>query len=85
MAVITNTQVLWEHNSIYHYKIEVSSNNTNWTMAANRTTNSTLDQANSDDFSATGRFVRITVTGLQPGSWSSFYEFQVFGSTNSMK
>jgi hypothetical protein len=54
-------------------------------MAVNRTTNSTLDQANSDDFSATGRFVRITVTGLEPGSWSSFYEFQVFGSTNSMK
>ena len=85
MAVITNTQVLWEHNSIYHYKIEVSSNNTNWAMAVNRTTNSTLDQANSDNFSATGRFVRITLTGLEPGSWSSFYEFQVFGSTNSMK
>jgi hypothetical protein len=85
MAVITNTQVLWEHNSMYQYKIEVSPNNTNWTMAVNRTTNFTLAQVNSDNFSATGRFVRITLTGLQPGSWSSFYEFQVFGSTNSMK
>jgi DNA-directed RNA polymerase subunit RPC12/RpoP len=83
IAVITNTQVLWEHNSIYQYKIEVSPNNTNWTMAVNRTTNLTLAQANSDNFSATGRYVRITFTGLQPGSWASFYEFQVFGFINN--
>jgi DNA-directed RNA polymerase subunit RPC12/RpoP len=83
MAVITNTQVLWEHTSMYQYKIEVSPNNTNWTMAANRTTNFTLAQADSDNFSATGRYVRIMFTGLQPGSWASFYEFQVFGSFNN--
>jgi DNA-directed RNA polymerase subunit RPC12/RpoP len=83
MAVITNTQVLWEHTSIYQYKVEVSPNNTNWTMAANRTTNFTLAQACFDNFSATGRYVRITFTGLQPGSWASFYEFQVFGSFNN--
>jgi len=84
-AVITNTRVLWEQNSIYQYKIEVSTNNANWTRAVNQTTNFTLAQTNSDYFSATGRYVRITLTGLQPGSWASFYEFQVFGSTNSAK
>jgi len=85
MAAITNTRVLWEQNSIYQYKIEMSPNNTNWTRAVNQTTNFTLAQTNSDYFSATGRYVRITLTGLQPGSWASFYEFQVFGSTNSIK
>jgi F5/8 type C domain. len=83
MAVITNTRVLWEQNSIYHYKIEVSPNNTNWTRTVNQTTNFTLAQVNSDNFSATGRYVRITLTGLQPGSWASFFEFQVFGSINN--
>jgi hypothetical protein len=80
VAVITNTRVLWEQNSIYHYKIEVSPNNTNWTRMVNQTTNFSLAQVNSDNFSATGRYVRITLTGLQPGLWASFYEFQVFGS-----
>ena len=83
MTVITNTRVLWEQNSVYQYKIEVSPNNTNWTMAVDRTTNFTLAQTNSDNFSATGRYVRIVVTGLQPGSWASFFEFQVFGSVAS--
>jgi DNA-directed RNA polymerase subunit RPC12/RpoP len=83
IVVITNTRVLWEQNSVYQYKIEVSPNNTNWTMAVDRTTNFTLAQTNSDNFSATGRYVRIVVTGLQPGSWASFCEFQVFGSINN--
>jgi DNA-directed RNA polymerase subunit RPC12/RpoP len=83
MAVITNTRVLWEQNSIYQYKVEVSSDNANWTMVIDQTTNSTLAQTGSDNFSATGRYVRIVITGLLPGSWASFYEFQVFGSINN--
>jgi hypothetical protein len=54
--------------------------NTNWTTVVDKTANITLAKKNSDDFSASGRYVRIVVTGLQPGSWASFYEFRVLGS-----
>jgi hypothetical protein len=77
---ITNTQVTWELVSIYQYQIEVSSDNVNWTTVVDKTSNLTPAKKNSDDFSANGRYVRIVVTGLQPGAWASFYEFRVLGS-----
>ena len=80
VITITNTQVTWEQVSIYQYQIEVSSDNTNWTTVVDKTSNLTLAKKNSDDFSAAGRYVRIVVTGLQHGSWASFYEFRVLGS-----
>ena len=33
-----------------------------------------------DNFKATARYVRFTVTGISNGQWASFYEFRVFGS-----
>jgi DNA-directed RNA polymerase subunit RPC12/RpoP len=77
---ITNTQVTWELVSIYQYQIEVSSDHTTWTTVVDKTSNLTVAKKNSDNFSANGRYVRIVITGLQPGSWASFYEFRVFGS-----
>ena len=85
MTTITNAQVIWEHNALYQYVIEVSSNQTNWTVVVDKTAKTTPVQASSDDFSAKGRYVRIVITGLPEGSWASFYEFQVFGSSNSKK
>ncbi|MGB7749482.1 MAG: discoidin domain-containing protein [Verrucomicrobiia bacterium] len=76
---ITNTQVTWELVSIYQYEIEVSLDHTNWTTVVDKTSNLSVAKRNTDDFSATGRYVRVTVTGLQPGSWASFYEFRVLG------
>jgi DNA-directed RNA polymerase subunit RPC12/RpoP len=76
---ITNTQVTWELVSIYQYEIKVSSDNTNWTTVVDKTSNLTVAKKNSDNFSANGRYVRVVVTGLQPGSWASFFEFQVLG------
>ncbi|MGB7747576.1 MAG: discoidin domain-containing protein [Verrucomicrobiia bacterium] len=79
-VTITSTKILWEHNALYQYRIEVSSNQTNWTVVVDKTTNSIPSQTSSDDFSAKGRYVRVLITGLEEGSWASFYEFQVFGS-----
>jgi DNA-directed RNA polymerase subunit RPC12/RpoP len=76
---ITNTQVTWELVSIYQYEVKVSSDNTNWTTVVDKTSNLTVAKKNSDNFSANGRYVRVEVTGLQPGSWASFFEFQVLG------
>jgi type II secretory pathway pseudopilin PulG/DNA-directed RNA polymerase subunit RPC12/RpoP len=77
---ITNTQIAWEHEGAYQYEIQTSPDNKAWATVVNKTKNSISSRVNSDDFSASGRYVRIVVTGLQSGSWASFYEFQAFGS-----
>jgi CubicO group peptidase (beta-lactamase class C family) len=85
IAAITNTQKIWEHCAVYKYRIEVSSNQIDWTMVADKTADTIPAQASSDGFSAQGRYVRIMITGVEEGCWASFFEFQVFGSTDSKK
>jgi len=71
---------MWEFNGrTYQYRIEVSTDNVSWTTVINNTTTS---QTQPDSFTATARYVRITVTGVQisPETWASFYEFRVFGN-----
>jgi hypothetical protein len=78
---LTSSQVMWEFNNrVYKYRVEVSTNNSTWTTVVNKTNNTSTAQTQTDTFSATARYVRITVTGLQSGTWASFYEFRVFGS-----
>jgi hypothetical protein len=63
--------------------INVSSDKSKWTVAADRTTNASFAREDSAACSVRGRYVRLVVTGLQPGSWASFFEFRVFGSMNN--
>jgi len=84
-ATITNTQIIWEHCAHYQYRIEVSSDQANWTVAADKTADAIPAQASSDDCSAKGRYVRIVISGLEESSWASFLEFQVFGSRDTKK
>ncbi len=84
-ATVTNTQIMWEHNAPYQYVIEMSSNRTIWTVVVDKTAKAIPARTNSDDFSAAGRYVRVVITGLQERSWASFYEFQVFGSSDNVK
>jgi Glycoside hydrolase family 2 C-terminal domain 5/F5/8 type C domain len=80
---LSRSEVMWEFSGrVYRYRVEVSSNGSTWTTVADKTTNASTAQTQSDPFSATARYVRITVTGLttSPVTWASFYEFRVFGS-----
>jgi Glycosyl hydrolases family 43/F5/8 type C domain len=82
---LTGTEVYWETDGVYKYRIDVSNDHTNWTTIVDKTTNSVAAGLMNDNFSASGRYVRITVTGLPPGLWASFYEFRVFGSNSLAK
>ncbi len=62
----------------YKYKIEVSSNDSTYTTVVDKTGN-TVAGDTSDSFSATGRYVRITITGTSAG-WASAYEFRIYGN-----
>jgi hypothetical protein len=61
----------------YKYKIEVSSDDVTYNTVVDQT-GRTATGDTIDNFSATGRYVRITVTGASAG-WASFYEFKVYG------
>jgi predicted alpha-1,2-mannosidase len=78
---LTGDEVVWQMNGVvYDYAVAVSLDHTNWTTVVNKTANTSTDQDQPDVFLATARYVRITVTGLPPGDWASFYEFRVFGT-----
>jgi beta-galactosidase len=80
MFDLKGSEVLWYRSDAYYrYKIEVSADDQNWTLVVDRTDNSDRMQTMKDEFEATARFVRITVTGTEAG-WASMYEFKVFGS-----
>ena len=82
---LTGAEIYWEANGAYRYRIDVSNDNKTWTMVADKTANAVAAGLTDDYFSASGRYVRITVTGPPPGLWASFYEFRVFGSNSLAK
>ncbi|MDB6122951.1 MAG: hypothetical protein JWQ71_1944 [Pedosphaera sp.] len=64
----------------YQYKIEVSANDVNYVTVVDKTGN-TSQADTTDTFATTGRYVRITVTGVVPsGGNASFYECLVHGN-----
>jgi beta-galactosidase len=82
---INKSIILWENASVYQYKIEVSTNNTNWSLMVDKTGNTNNNQTQTDTYTATtARYVRITVTN-SGNYWASFFEFEVYDgvSTNS--
>jgi len=80
---ITGSEIMWESNNAYQYKIETSTDNSVWQLAVDNTANSTSSQVMDDSFTANARYVRITITGGLNGSWASFYEFKLFDGTYS--
>jgi hypothetical protein len=78
---LTGSEVMWQYARAYRYKVEVSADSKSWTVVADKTNNTSMDQVQRDSFGAAGRFVRITVTGLPPNTTrASIYEFRVFGN-----
>jgi hypothetical protein len=80
---LTGAEVYWQANGAYQYKIDISSDNKSWTTAVDKTRNTVASGLTEDNFSAPGRYVRITVTGLPSALWASFYEIRVFRSNNA--
>lgn len=62
----------------YRYRIEVSPDDVTYTTAVDKTSN-TQRGTTTDLFTATARYVRITVTGSDNG-WASFHECRVYGN-----
>jgi hypothetical protein len=82
MNITNGSQVMWQQlGAAYKYKIETSLDNNNWNLQIDKTGNGKNDQVQSDYFTGTAQYVRITVTGMPSGAAASFYDFKVFGNS----
>ena len=79
---LTGTDINWYSSSgrAYQYRIETSLDDSRYTTQADRTANSAYGDT-SDSFTASARYLRITVTGCTSGSaYASMYEVTVYGN-----
>ncbi|GEM_PF-2509188 len=77
---ITNIVTYWYPGWTFKYRIEVSTNDVNYTVAVDATGN-TVVGTTTNALSTSARYVRITSTGISPsGGWASFYDCQIFGT-----
>ena len=80
--LLAKTDINFEKpTSYYKYKIDVSSDDTNWTTVVDQTANTSRNGVTlTDTFSAQARYVRITIVGISTNDWGCFWEFTVWGS-----
>jgi hypothetical protein len=77
---LTNVITYWYPGYAFKFRIEVSSNDVNYTTAMDATGNAVVGTT-TNIFSASARYVRITAIGITPsGGYASFYDCQIFGS-----
>ncbi|MDX3452618.1 RICIN domain-containing protein [Streptomyces sp. ME02-8801-2C] len=75
---LTGARIAWELDATnYRYRIEGSTDNSNWSMLADRTGTTSTSQVQVAMFSASARYIRVTVTGLPSGAWASIRNLEV--------
>ena len=78
---LTGCRIVWEQNAAnYRYRIEGSADGTQWSLLSDQSAGKLETQEHELKFDASGvRHVRLTFLGARPGSWGSFFEFEVHG------
>jgi beta-glucanase (GH16 family) len=79
---LTRTDINWYSTTTraYKYKIEVSADDITYITVVDNTGNTTYGDT-SDSFTATGRYVRVTITGCtNVSAYASAYEIKVYGN-----
>ena len=87
LHTLRRIEIVWEYPSTatglpYGYLVAVSDDGVSFTTSIDRSATTDTMQTQTSNFppATTGRYVRITVTGLPSGSWASFWEAHVFGA-----
>lgn len=86
---ISSTEVICYRDRAYQYIIEGSTNGSSYSTIVDRSNNSTSGTNTSpitDSFSASARYIRITVSSANSytGTWVSLEELRVFGDATSL-
>ncbi|MGH8047342.1 MAG: glycosyl hydrolase [Chthoniobacterales bacterium] len=79
---LTRADIAWYSSATrsYKYKIEISTDGNSYSTVVDKTANTAFGDT-SDAFSATARYVRVTLTGGSSGTgFGSAYEFAIFGN-----
>lgn len=82
---LSGCRIVWEFgNRDYRYRVEGSDDGEQWRTLVDQTAGSSADKMHLHQLTgAKARHVRLHVTGLQPGSWASVYEFDLFGTKDA--
>jgi len=68
---------LYDVDTPWKYMIEGSTDNENWTMLADKTTDGVTAQYTKENVSGKYRYIKITVTYVDNGHWAAFTEVNV--------
>ena len=83
---IAASKIVWERQgAVYRYVIDVSDDGAAWHRVIDKSATRSSVQTSWDLWKARARYVRVTVTGLEPGLWASFWEFRLFGSLRTLE
>ena len=81
---VNKTEVVPYMDRAYRFKVEASTDGSNYTQIVDRTANTTGGSSIANTFTGTNaRYVKLTVTGCYNDTtdWASISEFRVFGDT----
>lgn len=77
---LTGSQVKWQSNGIWKYKVEISPDEVQWNMVVDKSNNTSAAQTYTDNFNAQGRYIRITSLSQPSNISASIYDFEAFGT-----
>ncbi|MDB4537953.1 discoidin domain-containing protein [Akkermansiaceae bacterium] len=85
VQAITKVEIDWFPNDgrTYQYQIEVSNDDVNWIVAANRTSNTVNGMTVDHLTGVSARFARVKVTGSSNG-WAAFNECRVYNEATPL-
>ena len=72
-----SVEIEWENTLAYQYKVEVANDGKSWKTVVDRTQNHDAARLDKAALGSTGRFVRVTVTGMPEEKWASICELRV--------
>jgi len=82
---VTRSVIRWMNSGIaYKYKIESSTDNSTWVTVVNKTANASTLQNQTDNYTTTARYLRVTITGgVGSANRANLAEFNVYDGTTT--
>jgi alpha-L-fucosidase len=79
VRTVTGARLAWEFDGHrYGYRIDASTDGSSWTTLSDQTATTDTAQVQTIAFTAATRYLRLTVTALDPGCWASVRSLEVY-------
>ncbi|MCB2340488.1 SGNH/GDSL hydrolase family protein [Clostridium estertheticum] len=77
---LKETEVKWQKNTVYKYRVETSTDNLHWTLRIDKSNNTSTIQKQKDIFNGLARYVKIIILDVPSNDYASICDFKVSGS-----